>query len=145
MKLCPTAVNRGKLENLSKIGKVTHLDQTIWLRNDYVIHYLEDFKTSNIEYTDEAGSFSGCFVEWFVNSIYDPLEEFLVKGLWKGFNNEINFVFWLSFGDIFTTDLKMWFTTPVLFSIVKNCLQRSKQISKRKSFMKILQKIQFFV
>ena len=65
----------------------------------------ENFKTSNIEDTDEAGSFSGCFVKWFINSIYDPLEKFLVKGLWKGFNNKINFIFWLSFGDIFTTDL----------------------------------------
>ena len=72
----------------------------------YVIRYLEDFKTSNIEDTDKAGSLSGCFVERFINSIYDPLEELLVKGLWKGFNNEINFIFWLSFCDIFTTDLK---------------------------------------
>ena len=101
------------------MGLFHNRDQIIWLRNDYVIRYLEDFKTSNIEDTDEAGSFSGCFVKWFVDSIYDPLEKFLVKGLWKGFNNEINFIFWLSFGDIFTTDLKMWFTTPVLISIVQ--------------------------
>ena len=84
----------------------------------YVIRYLEDFKTSNIEDTDKAGSLSGCFVERFINSIYDPLEELLVKGLWKGFNNEINFIFWLSFCDIFTTDLKIM----IYYTCTKNVL-----------------------
>ena len=89
MKLFQTAVcNRGKLENFPQNWEsdpwgviwVVLRDSTI-LRNDYVIRYLEDFEPSNIEDTDEARSFSGCFVERFINSIYDPLEEFLVKSL----------------------------------------------------------------
>jgi hypothetical protein len=84
--------------------------------------YIEDFETSNIQYTNEGNTFLASF-QGFVTFFDQPFEETIEHTLAEGTNGVVDLILVTTLCDELVTDLDTWFQQVLVQILTVNTQQ----------------------